>query len=147
MKQIVILALLAAFITGTAFANDTGPKAKKTTTTSTTDKGKTPPKKIRHKASKGIQCEGMTGKGKNAKFGTIRTTIEREMLLGVPAYLAGVMSCIDRRCKILGLDAPVAVTVDWRKEAEQAGYNAGELFEQLVNQIAAVTSSAESVDE
>lgn len=32
--------------------------------------------------------------------------IEREELVGNPAFLAGVMSCIKRRCEILGLDAP-----------------------------------------
>ena len=35
-----------------------------------------------------------------------KATVEKEILLGNPAYLAGVMSCIDRRCKLLGLDAP-----------------------------------------
>lgn len=29
-----------------------------------------------------------------------------ETQLGNPAYLAGVMTCIERRCKLLGLDAP-----------------------------------------
>lgn len=36
-----------------------------------------------------------------------KASVEKESLLGNPAYLAGVMSCIDRRCKMLGLDAPV----------------------------------------
>ena len=36
-------------------------------------------------------------------------SIRREMLNGNPAYLAGVMSCIEKRCKLLGLDAPVKV--------------------------------------
>jgi hypothetical protein len=33
--------------------------------------------------------------------------MEREQRDGNPAFLAGVMSCIERRCKLLGLDAPV----------------------------------------
>lgn len=39
--------------------------------------------------------------------GTAKATIEKETMLGNPAYLAGVMSCIERRCKILGLDAAI----------------------------------------
>lgn len=33
-------------------------------------------------------------------------SVEREQRDGNPAYLAGVLSCIEKRCKILGLDAP-----------------------------------------
>jgi hypothetical protein len=32
--------------------------------------------------------------------------MEKEQRDGNPAFLAGVMSCIERRCKLLGLDAP-----------------------------------------
>lgn len=35
-----------------------------------------------------------------------RATIRTEERDGDPRYLAGVMSCIDKRCKLLGLDAP-----------------------------------------
>lgn len=41
-------------------------------------------------------------KGSEVKVGK-RT----EQRAGNPAYLKGVMECIDRRCKLLGLDAPV----------------------------------------
>ena len=34
-------------------------------------------------------------------------SIRREMHNGTPAYLTGVMACIEKRCKLLGLDAPV----------------------------------------
>lgn len=44
---------------------------------------------------------------KQTIVGKVITDIE--MLLGVPAFLAGVMSCIERRCKILGLDAPTKI--------------------------------------
>lgn len=37
---------------------------------------------------------------------TAKASVEKETLLGNPAYLSGVMSCIERRCKLLGLDAP-----------------------------------------
>jgi hypothetical protein len=34
-----------------------------------------------------------------------KSSMEKEARDGNPAFLAGVMSCIDRRCKLLGLDA------------------------------------------
>ena len=36
-----------------------------------------------------------------------KATMEKEDRDGNPAFLSGVLSCIDRRCKILGIDAPV----------------------------------------
>lgn len=39
----------------------------------------------------------------------LKVVTDTEMLLGVPALLAGVMSCIERRCKLLGLDAPTKI--------------------------------------
>lgn len=44
---------------------------------------------------------------KGKQKGSAKAVIEKETMLGNPAYLAGVMSCIERRCKMLGLDAPV----------------------------------------
>lgn len=38
-----------------------------------------------------------------------KSSIEREMLLGVPAYLTGVQWCISERCKLLGLYAPTKI--------------------------------------
>lgn len=32
---------------------------------------------------------------------------------GTPAFLAGVLTCIERRCAILGLDAPKRFQIDW----------------------------------
>jgi hypothetical protein len=43
------------------------------------------------------------------KATTTNATTTTETLLGNPAYLAGVQWCIERRCKILGIDAPVKV--------------------------------------
>lgn len=37
---------------------------------------------------------------------TTKITTRREGQVGNPAYLTGVQWCIDRRCKLLGLDAP-----------------------------------------
>ncbi len=36
-----------------------------------------------------------------------KATVKRESRYGNPAYLQGVMNCIQRRAKLLGLDAPV----------------------------------------
>lgn len=35
-----------------------------------------------------------------------KAMMEKEQRDGNPAFLAGVLSCIDRRCKLLGIDAP-----------------------------------------
>ena len=45
-------------------------------------------------------------KGAGDKTGTAKATVEKETLLGNPAYLAGVQWCISERSKILGLYAP-----------------------------------------
>lgn len=51
----------------------------------------------------------------------------------------GVMGAVDRclrimerRAKLLGLDAPQKISVDWRKEMEEAGIPASEAFEEMV---------------
>ncbi len=53
------------------------------------------------------------------KNGSAKATIEKETLLGNPAYLAGIQWCISERCRILGLYAPakVAPTTPDGKEA------------------------------
>lgn len=56
-----------------------------------------------------------------------------------------ILSCMDRECKLMGLDQPDRLVVDWREEAEQAGItDAGEIFEQLV-QVAAAEFDKEDV--
>ena len=42
-----------------------------------------------------------------------RMTIRREGQAGSPAFLQVVLSCIDKRCQILGLDAPKRFVIDW----------------------------------
>ncbi len=46
------------------------------------------------------------GEGKNGTVKT-KTGLRTEGRDGNPVFLAGVMACIDRRCKLLGVDAPV----------------------------------------
>ncbi len=42
-----------------------------------------------------------------------KATLRKEGQSGNPAFLAGVLSCIDKRCQILGLDAPKRFVVKW----------------------------------
>lgn len=60
-----------------------------------------------------------------------KATIEKETAVGDPRFLDGVLKCIERRCKILGIDAPAEVSLDWRKEAMNAGFDPGALFGEL----------------
>jgi hypothetical protein len=57
-------------------------------------------------------CEEKTRKSiqQNA-FGDKTSSVTTETLLGNPAYLQIVDRCIERRCKLLGLDAPVRTEV------------------------------------
>lgn len=59
-----------------------------------------------------------------------RAQIVKENLLGDPRYLQAVQWCIDKRCKILGLDAPVKVApTDPSGENPYAGATDAELLE------------------
>jgi hypothetical protein len=42
--------------------------------------------------------------------------VRKERRDGNPAYLAGIQWCIERRCKLLGLDAPTKNEVLWKME-------------------------------
>jgi len=46
--------------------------------------------------------------------------------------LAIVLRCIDRRCKLLGLDEPTRLIVDWQQEAREAGLDPAEVFERYI---------------
>jgi transposase len=65
------------------------------------------------------------GKSKDGKPNVVRATMEREQRDGNPAFLAGVMSCIERRCKLLGLDAPA--------KAELTGKDGGPIKTEVAN--------------
>jgi hypothetical protein len=39
--------------------------------------------------------------------------MRKEGQAGNPAFLAGVLTCIERRCSILGLDAPKRFVIRW----------------------------------
>lgn len=42
-----------------------------------------------------------------------KASLRKEGQSGNPAYLDGVLKCIERRCQILGLDAPKRFVIDW----------------------------------
>ena len=42
-----------------------------------------------------------------------KVVMRKEGQAGNPAFLAGVLTCIERRCAILGLDAPKRFVIDW----------------------------------
>lgn len=54
-------------------------------------------------ASKGERTKAR--QEKNVTGAVTKASMEKEQRDGNPAFLAGVMTCIDRRCKLLGLDA------------------------------------------
>lgn len=75
--------------------------------------------------------------------GASKASVEKDQMLGNPAYLTGVLSCIEQRCKIFGLYEAAKISIDWRKVVEEKGINAGDLFERMVNTyIAAVNGDA-----
>jgi hypothetical protein len=60
--------------------------------------------------------------------GHVEVTRRTEQRDGNPAFLNGVGACIDRRCKLLGLDAPTKVDIEMevRQMAERAGMDPDE---------------------
>ena len=53
-----------------------------------------------------------------------------------------VLKACDRECKLLGLDKPDLLVVSWRQEAEEAGLDAGHIFERLVAEAAAALAES-----
>jgi hypothetical protein len=58
----------------------------------------------RERVDLGIDKDGKRAARKGA---ITELTVKKETRIGDPRYLAGVAWCIERRCKILGLDAPI----------------------------------------
>lgn len=57
-------------------------------------------------------------------------TLKTEDRNGDPRYLQGVQWCIEKRCKLLGLDAPDRLQIDWR-ETLPDGVNPDDVTEQF----------------
>ena len=53
---------------------------------------------------------------------------------GDPRFLQGVQWCIERRCKILGIDAPKEHIVTWRERAKAEGYDPDAMLHSLSEQ-------------
>lgn len=72
----------------------------------------------------------------NAGVGHVREKVKKREITtyGDPRYLQGVQWCIDKRCKIFGLDAPKQVEINWRDEARLAGYDPDQLEDGLVQE-------------
>jgi len=69
-------------------------------------------------------------------FEESKSKLKQENRDGDYKFLEMIDRCIARRCKILGLEAPSRHEIkDWRIEAEKAGFNPGEVFEAMVNQV------------
>lgn len=48
-----------------------------------------------------------------------RISLRKEGQAGSPAFLQVILTCIERRCKILGLDAPTRFKIDWDNLTEE----------------------------
>lgn len=85
---------------------------------------------------------------KMAGESSTKASIEKEMMVGNPAFLTGVLSCIEQRCKIFGIyEATKIAITDWRKAVQEQGHDTGLIFEQMVNAyIAAVDQTANGED-
>lgn len=57
----------------------------------------------------------------DAKGAFTKTITKREVMLGNPAYLAGVERCIAERCKLLGLYAPIKTAADLAEQVIASG--------------------------
>ena len=87
------------------------------------------------------------GKGTGSKNAGKRTKITKKKEMRDPnaVYLQGIERCIDKRMRILGLDAPKTVNVNWRKEAAEAGLDPDKTKNDLVNEF--LTAAATPKDE
>lgn len=48
-----------------------------------------------------------------------KVSLRKEGQAGNPAFLAGVLTCIERRCAILGLDAPKRFVIRWEELSDE----------------------------
>jgi len=84
----------------------------------------------------------MNGKTKTTIV-PVEGTIRKEGQSGNPAFLKGVEWCIDKRCQLFGLDAPLKV--EWMKEVQAIGLDPGAIFDELVGRyVAALEAGGES---
>lgn len=60
----------------------------------------------RSKGEKTKQRQETNGKDSTGKPKIVKATMEKDQMLGNPAFLTGVQWCISERCKLLGIYAP-----------------------------------------
>ena len=77
--------------------------------------------------SKTVKEVTNTGKTTGKDGDRLKAELRKEDRDGNPAFLAGVMACIDRRIKLLGLDAP--------EKHEHAGKDGGEIVVRTITAI------------
>lgn len=77
------------------------------------------------------ECIGAGGLGR----GMQRKGIRREEQGGNPAYLAGVLQCIERRCRLLGLDAPDRHEMIYNEPDDFRGESRETLLEIITEQL------------
>jgi hypothetical protein len=69
------------------------------------------------RSKKDKETENLEGDGtidlQTRKPKVTKVTKRKEGQSGNPAYLQGILTCIERRCKILGLDAPTRFNINW----------------------------------
>jgi len=71
---------------------------------------------------------------KEYQDGETETTTVTKGQVGDSRFLSGIHECIDKRCKIFGLNVVnVHVQADWQGEALEKGLNPDELFELFVS--------------
>jgi hypothetical protein len=75
--------------------------------------------------------DSVTPSTRRKKFVSRKFQNERD---GEAKFLNGIQWCIDKRCEILGLNAPVKseMTFDWRSEAEKQGIDTSVMYNDLV---------------
>ncbi len=56
--------------------------------------------------------------------------VRTEELVGDPKFLQGVLGCIDRRVKLLGLDEPQRFELGWKEQARKHGIEDPDAFEE-----------------
>lgn len=68
----------------------------------------------RSKQDKEIAYQEAGADGKKKKV-----SLRKEGQAGNPSFLAGILTCIERRCSILGLDAPKRFVINWDDLTEE----------------------------
>lgn len=70
-----------------------------------------------------------------ARLDTIMVQVYNDARKGVVGAVDRVLRIMERRARLLGLDKPLLIDVDWRTELERQGVPASETFEKLVELI------------